>query len=1426
LGYIWIVNPLSVFHPIIQEWFESRFAAPTEVQELGWPAIAQNRHTLISAPTGAGKTLAAFLICIDRLFQSAARGELPDSAQVVYVSPLKALSNDIHKNLSLPLHEIMELARERGLTIPEIRIAVRTGDTPAHERQARARRPPHIWITTPESLYILLTSQSGRRGLPGVHTVILDEIHSIAGNKRGAHLALSVERLCALVGRPITRIGLSATLRPIDEVARFLVGATGLDSEGNPRCTIVDTGHLRQMDLQVEIPDAELGPIATHELWDETISRISSLIRIHRTTLVFVNTRRLVERVSHVLSQLVGEENLASHHGSLSRKTRLKTEEMLKKGEVRVCVATSSLELGIDIGAIDLVCQIGSPRSIGILLQRVGRSGHSQAGFPKGRVFPLTRDELIECAALIYAVRKGGLDRLTIPPWPIDILSQQIVAMCAAEDWRVEELFNVVRRAYPYGNLPRADFDGVLKMLSEGFSERLGRRSAFLHRDGVCGLLRGRRGARLAAITSGGAIPDNADYNVIVEPEGISVGSVNEDFAVESMAGDVFLLGNTSWRIRRIERGQVLVEDAHGQAPNIPFWLGEAPSRTRELSGFVSDIREEIDRFLPDRGRCLAWLQEHVGLSANAAEQACEYIAEGKRVLGSVPTQAHVVAERFFDETGGMQLVLHAPFGARINKAWGLVLRKRFCRSFDFELQASATDDGVNLSLGPQHSFPINDLMLFLRPQNIDEALVQAVLASPVFVTRWRWTLTRSLALLRFSGGRRIPAQIQRMRADDLLAAIFPAQTQCQDNRMSPEIPVPEHPLVFETLRDCLQEAMDVDGLRRVLRKIEEGNIQFSGRDTPMPSVFAHQILNAMPYAFLDNAPLEERRARAVILRRALPERADELGTLNPEAIQSAAEDAWPAVRDAEELHDALIGLVLFPEREAHRFPEEAVSWLHSLVQAGRAMRLQAHGMQYWAATEVKDLIHWALTSEQDDRFVPVLRGWIDVSGPVTAAGMAEILGFPVEDVRIGLTRLEAEGAVLRGYFSGPGEEEFCDRRILARIHRATIAHLRREIEPVAPAVFLRFLFEWQHVAPGLQREGLHGVLEVIDQLQGFEAAAAAWESGVLTARVPEYESGFLDSLCLGGDVVWGRWRRRATQAEVPTRRPGLTRTAPVGLGLRDDLPLLLDDIPADETALSQIARDILAFLRARGASFFPEIAAGTRHLAAEVEEGLWQLVAAGLVTADSFAALRSLVSGETKKPAHPRRRRPPRRTREGRWSLLECRDAAQSSKAEFWANQFMRRYGVFCRELLMRESSAPLWRDLLRVLRRSEARGEIRGGRFIGGLNGEQFALPEAVSILRALRRKEPPGQYVKLSACDPLNLVGILTPGPRIPALTGNRIVFRDGVPVAAIENGEVQIFTQLDEAGVRQLNRLLDIRPKRAMAEKSTKSCGYVS
>ena len=724
-----------VFHELVRSWFEGKFEGPTEAQALGWPAIAQGRHTLIAAPTGSGKTLAAFLTCIDSLVRMGLEDVLPETTQVVYVSPLKALSNDIQKNLSTPLREISSFAEELGTPLPEIRAAVRTGDTKAAERQKMAKRPPHILITTPESLYILLTSKSGREGLKGVKTLILDEIHAVADDKRGSHLSLSVERLCALAEGPITRIGLSATQRPIEEMARFLVGNQNIASDGTAECLIVNTGHARALDLDIQLPPEELGPIATHEIWDETLDTIAGLVDRHGTTLVFVNTRRLVERVAHQLSKRLGEEAVVAHHGSLSRATRLAAEEKLKRGEVKVCVATASLELGIDIGVVDLVCQIGSPRSIGILLQRIGRSGHTLGGTPRGRLFPLTRDELVECTALARAIQRGNLDTLKIPSWPLDVLSQQIVAACAAEEWDEDSLFEHCRRAYPYRDLPRGKYDQVIRALSEGFTLRTGRGGALIHRDGVNRRLKGRRGARLAALTSGGAIPDTADYDVIADPEGTFVGTVNEDFAVESMKGDVFLLGNTPWKIRRVESGRVRVEDAQGQSPSVPFWLGEAPGRTWELSQEVSELREGIDRRLDCPAKAEEWTRAEAGVSDEVARQLIAYMVEGKRVLGMVPTGRRVVAERFFDESGGMQLVIHSPFGARINRAWGMALRKRICRTFDFELQASATDDGINFSFGPQLSFPLSDTFRYLTSRNVEDVLRQTVLLSPFFGT-------------------------------------------------------------------------------------------------------------------------------------------------------------------------------------------------------------------------------------------------------------------------------------------------------------------------------------------------------------------------------------------------------------------------------------------------------------------------------------------------------------------------------------------------------------------------------------------------------------------------------------------------------------------------------------------------------------------
>ena len=1433
---------LSQFHPIIRTWFSGKFQAPTEAQERGWEAISRGQHTLVAAPTGSGKTLAAFLTCLDELVRQGLNGGLPETTQVVYVSPLKALSNDIQKNLAEPLKEIEALAQELDLPLPEIRVGVRTGDTKASERQRMAKQPPHILITTPESLYIMLTSQSGRRGLKGVKTLILDEIHAVAQDKRGSHLALSVERLYALTKGPITRIGLSATQRPIEEMARFLVGNENIDPDGTPNCLVVDTGHARTIDLAIQLPERELGAIPTHEQWAETLDDIADLVRSHGTTLVFVNTRRLVERVAHQLSERLGAEAVVAHHGSLSRSTRLAAEQQLKNGEVKVCVATASLELGIDIGVVDLVCQIGSPRSIGVLLQRIGRSGHSLGGTPKGRLLPLTRDELVECTALARAVRRGVLDTMKVPPWPLDILAQQIVAACAVEEWSENDLFNLCRRTYPYKELPREKFDQVVEALSQGFAPREGRSRAMLHRDGVNHRLKGRRGAGLAALTSGGAIPDTADYNVILDPEGTFVGTVNEDFAIESMAGDVFLLGNTPWKIRRIESGKVRVEDAQGQAPSVPFWLGEAPGRTWELSQEISDVREAIDQRLGMPEKAQEWVVSETGVSPDAAHQVVAYLEEGKRILGMVPTVRRVVAERFFDESGGMQLIVHAPFGSRINRAWGLALRKQICRTFDFELQASATEDGLNFSLGPSLSFPVEEVFTYIKARTAEEVTIQAVFQTPIFGTRWRWNATRFLAMLRHSGGRKVPAPLQRMRSEDLLSAVFPAQVECQDNAMPGDIEVPDHPLVFETVRDCLTDATDSEGLKQVLTAIESGEIEVYARDTLQPSVFAHQILNAMPYAFLDDAPLEERRARAVSLRRALPEDERDLGALDSEAIKAESENAWPPVRDADELHDALLVLGMLPVEHPwpDRSPEkDREKWFQELVKANRAFRVSLDGGPAWVAAERVATVlaafpHASLEPEpprelmpppdllQEEAVVSLVRGWVECSGPFTMDEMARTLGLPTGDTKITIVRLETEGLVLRGRFRpGAEDEEFCDRRILARIHRATINRLRREVEPVPSATFIRFLFQWQNVGHPYWLRGEAGLVTAIEALQGFEAPAGAWEPDLLPARVADYKPLMLDSLSLGGELTWGRLTSREANGNGSSGRTALSRATPITLASREALNWLLDrSLESDNngdgpggphrTQVVGAAAEVLAVLFQYGASFLSDIVARTRRLPSEVEDALWQLASQGKVTADSLDALRKRIrgnSGNGRRGSRQRRGKPFLQHRYGRWSLLEP-VTPQDDSVETRARQLLRRYGVLFPELLARETMAPRWRELVRVLRRLEARGEVRGGRFVAGFVGEQYALPEAVEMLRNVKKSDPDGRLIAVSACDPLNLAGILTPGDRISAVLGNRVVFRDGVPVCSLENGNLVNRVAVDEDTLARVNSLLPI------------------
>ncbi len=1428
-----INDGLNWAHPLVRDWFISKFGSPTEAQLQGWPSILAGLSTLISAPTGSGKTLAAFLACIDQLVRKSMVAELNQQTEVLYVSPLKALSNDIQKNLTGPLAEMTKLAKLKGIEMMDIQVAVRTGDTLTRERQAMLKKPPHILVTTPESLYILLTAEKSRAMLSTVKTIIVDEIHAMANDKRGAHLSLSLERLEAITTTPPLRIGLSATQKPMEMVAGFLTG------NHRPPPVMINIGHARHLELAVEVPKHTLGPIASNEMWDEIYDKIATLSSQHRSTLVFVNTRRLAERVAHHLTERLGENQVTAHHGSLSRKLRLTAETKLKQGELKVLVATASLELGIDIGSVDLVCQIGSPRAIATALQRVGRAGHWHGAISKGRFFATTRDQLLECAALVYAIKQGDLDTLIIPQQPLDILTQQIVAICATGDWYEDDLFKLVKHAFPYAHLSRDTFNSILDMLADGIAGSRGRYGAYLFRDRIHGLVKARRGSRLTAITSGGAIPENGLFSVIAEPDGVMVGTLDEDFAVESNRGDIILLGTTSWQIKRIEStsGRVFVEDAHGVPPSVPFWRGEAPARTNELSLHVSQLREKCDEMLlplsrtlstaklaknrslssakfrddrvlstaklsapPDqvRDEAIAWLKDHCGLDDAGAEQLTHYIQQGRAILGAVPTQHTIIAERFFDEAGGMQLIIHAPFGARINKAWGLALRKRFCRSFNFELQAAATDDGLNIALAEQHSFPLSDVFHFLHANSIKEVLTQAVLQSPLFTTRFRWTATRSLALVRFRYGKKVPPQIQRMLSDDLLAAIFPDAAACQDNLGGRDIELPNHPLIHEAMKDALTEALDLDGLLSVLHGITSGTIKYLAVDTPVPSPFSHEILNANPYAFLDDAPLEERRARAVEMRRVLPESLlQEVGKLDPAAIEEVQQQAWPDVRNADELHDALQTWIAYPCSEDDKWQP----WFDELITQGRVGMATYNDKQFWLAVEkaktfatiypnavmqhkLKDIEQ--KTFEREEAIVMMIRGWMLHLGPTTNEELGEITRLTSSEVEQALLKIEATGQILRGHFRyvDKNQTEWCERRLLARIHRRTLAKLRKEIEPVTSTQFINWLLEWQHVAPGTQLFGEQGLLEVIKQLQGFEMPANAWEYQILAKRIADYDPDRLDQLCLMGVIGWGRLSPHSAMLPesapdddslLSKRRIIPTSIAPITFFVREESSWMRAKHPfineAELKGLSSIAKGIYAYLKQRGASFFADIVRGVSQLKAQVENGLWELVAAGLITADGFDNLRALI--DPRRRLDKRRRSGQARYSTGRWSLLHSEESipdVERITAACWL--LLKRYGVVFRDLLTREKNMPRWRDLLLAYRRLEDRGEIRGGRFVTGFLGEQFALPYAVESLRAIRNEPASHDLITLSAVDPLNLIGIILPGERVSAVSGKTI------------------------------------------------------
>lgn len=1474
----------TLFHPAVTAWLESAFESATPTQLQAWPAIKSGRDVLIAAPTGSGKTLAAFMSVLDTLVCEGAKNSLPDKTTVLYISPLKALSNDIQRNLEWPLKGIREQLEKLNLPDVAIRSWVRTGDTTQAERSAVRKVAPHITITTPESLYILLGSESGRDMLRSVRTVIVDEIHALVNSKRGSHLALSLERLQALTKEPLQRIGLSATQKPIDVVAKFLIGTNRKLED----CVIVDSGHVRKRDLQIVTPPTPLEAVLSNEQWEQIYDQVTQLIHAHKTTLIFVNTRRHAERVARHLSERIGPEFVTAHHGSLSKELRFDAEQRLKAGQLKALVATASLELGIDIGDVNLVCQIGSCRSIATFLQRAGRAGHSVSGLPKARLFPLSRDELVECAALFDAVRRGELDHLIIPEQPLDVLAQQIVAEVAAQEWNEEELFELMRRAYPYRNLTRDKYDEIIQLLAEGYGMKRGQLRQYIHHDAVNKQLRGRRGARLTALTCGATIPDNADYTVVLEPEGITVGTVNEDFAVESMAGDIFQLGNTSYRIVRVEAGRVRVEDAQGLPPSIPFWLGEAPGRSDELSHAVARLRGTLETF-DDRVTSLQWLENDVGIDAIAALQIVDYLMAAKIALGTLPTQDTIIFERFFDESGGMQLVIHAPFGSRINRAWGLALRKRFCRKFDFELQAAATEDSIILSLSTSHSFPLEEVAHYLNAKSVRDILVQALLAAPMFAARWRWSMGIALAIPRFRAGKKVVPQLQRMYAEDLLADVFPDQIACAENLSGPR-EIPDHALVQQTIEDCLTEAMDIDGLIALLDRIENHKIEIVACDVTEPSPLALQVLAARPYQFLDDAPLEERRTQAVMSRRWLdPASANDLGQLDTLAIERVRAEAYPDPNSADELHDALMWCGFLTEREI----ENRLGWkplISQLVFAKRATRLsvvptnrcsagsftttrreyvpigsepasmpatvavneQADQLDcvasLWIATERLPRFQMIFpeatfspavvvpesyaneTFTREQALIEIVRGRLEISGPITAEKLAEPLGLDKSEIDIALIALETEGFVLRGKFTpGIADDviEWCERGLLARIHRYTVNRLRAEIEPVTAQDFMRFLFKWQSVASDARKEGPDALAAVLANLEGFEAAAIAWESEILPARLQHYDFAWLDELCLSGRAGWARLQK--PKNSDGSKRAGPVRSTPIALVTRRNLSIWSGAASSQLQSRAQIqtaevlnissrAERVLDYLKQNGASFFDEIVDGERMLPSEVEEALAELVAVGRITSDSFAGIRALLLPlDKRKPltgyggARKRGRTALFGIQDaGRWSLLKEYKGSDAESLEYIARALLRRYGVIFWRMLAREAEwLPPWRDLLRVFRKLEARGEIRGGRFIGGISGEQFALPEALAELRALRKESAQGELICVSGADPLNLVGILVPGTKVPALAGNRVLYRDGVAVGVLIADEIQWLEKIDKEDEGDLKAALIMR-----------------
>jgi ATP-dependent helicase Lhr and Lhr-like helicase len=1448
-----VSSAVSAFHPVVRAWFERRFGRPSAIQESGWPLIGGGHDVLLCAPTGSGKTLAAFLWSINQLVIEAGSGALPDEVSVLYVSPLKALANDIRLNLEEPLSGVRASAAEAGLGLAPIRAGLRTGDTPAGERSAMLRRPPHILVTTPESLFILLTSARFREKLRSVRWVIVDELHALAGNKRGAHLAITLERLERLVvaqsaARP-ARIGLSATLNPIEELGRFLTGAE-VDADGNRcerPCWIVRAGDgPRQMDLQVLAPGPELGPLATHPHWDAVYDRIAELIGAHRTTLVFTLSRRWAERVALALQKRLGQDAVMAHHGSLARAERLLAEQRLKRGELRAIVATASLELGIDVGAVDLVCQIDSPKSISAAIQRIGRSGHALGQTPKGRIFAMTLDDLLECGAAVRAMRSGHLDQVEIPTGCLDVAAQQIVAIAADEGQIAEaELLRILRRAHNFSSLEPAQLRALLEQMAAELPERIQGAYPKIFYDRTGGWVRPRRGARIAAITSGGTIPEAGNYDVVIESQQRKIGDVEEDFAQESVRGDVFALGSMPWQIQRISRGRLMVEPAPGMQPSLPFWMAEAAGRTPAISREICDLRHEIARRLSDPEAAQRFLENECAMEPPAAAQAVDYVRRGLDALGAIPDERTIIAERFFDGLGGTQIVIHSPLGMRVNRGFGLALRKRLCQSFDFEIQASAIDDGVLLALNSRHSFPLEEVFTFLNSRTVRDLLVQALLAAPMFEVRLRHTATRALSIMRNSKGRKVPAWIQRLRAQDLTIALFPQQQACQDNR-PPHVEIPDHFIIQEAIRECLEESTDIKRLCALLAGIEDGTVRTAAVDSIAPSVFAQRLLLAWDYSFLDDGERANRRSRSVMMNRGMAEdvlRTEDLSEmLAREALaRVAAEAAGIApgrqARDADELYELIRAHGgLSADEIGERVAGDSATLIGELAASRRVVQINPAHRQgsVWIAAEDAALFAAAYPEAiaSGDAAIPaagaidgdtareeIVRRALRTSGPVEPPMLADRLGIQIAEVRRHLAALEAKGAVFRGRFTRADSESWCDRYNLERIHRLTLEKIRSEVEPCEDHEYAAFVLRWHHIGGSDAPSGVEGVAAVLDQLGGVALDTELWERAIIPARVPDYRPEHLDMLCLSGQVMWVARSRSA--GEVPSRIAFVPRDRPYLSRRRVETDAAQ---PEDPKELA-----VLKVLQAGGALYLDQVAIRAELSERDVLRALWSLAAGGWTTNDGFAPIRLMAGAPDVQQAL---QAPPDRKLSrydaglrarlksslgGRWVAIggHERDGAPAGSQELereFAMALLRRHGIVMREVLAAEEGAS-WSEMVFTLRRLEYSGTIRRGYFVRSLAGEQYALPEALELLRAIKTTgASPEPIAALSAVDPANPFGAAIPGCGIAREPGNVVVIAGGRVIMGLAGRDLISFKELDGAQFSAaIGAILKLRPK---------------